>query len=139
MPRVVAALALFPDAADRVFWYFEGIDSERGLEWRCCDSLSLREFLRLVIARGYRITPGLAEPAAVCWKEVHDKVFTWVLARLGEHGRIKGERIGLEASTMEASAALRAIVRRDSGEGYREMLARMAPRDRDRDAYDRRI
>jgi transposase len=58
--------------------------------------------------------------------EVHDKVFTWVLARLGEHGLIKGERIGLDGSTVEASAALRAIVRRDSGEGYRELLARMA-------------
>ena len=58
--------------------------------------------------------------------EVHDQVFTWVLERLAEHGLIKGERIGVDASTMEANAALRTIVRRDSGEGYREMLTRMA-------------
>jgi hypothetical protein len=58
--------------------------------------------------------------------ELHDQVFTWVLQRLAEHGLIKGERIGVDASTMEANAALRAIVRRDSGEGYREMLTRMA-------------
>jgi transposase len=58
--------------------------------------------------------------------EVHDQVFTWVLQRLAEHGLIKGERIGVDASTMEANAALRTIVRRDSGEGYREMLTRMA-------------
>jgi hypothetical protein len=53
-------------------------------------------------------------------------VFTWVLTRLAEHGLIKGDRIGVDASTMEANAALRAIVRRDSGEGYREMLKRLA-------------
>ena len=58
--------------------------------------------------------------------EVHDQVFTWVLQRLAEHGLIKGERIGGDASTMEANAALRAIVRRDTGEGYREMLRRLA-------------
>ena len=70
--------------------YFEGIDSERGLEWRCSDSLSLRAFL------------------------------------IAEAGLIKGERIGVDASTMEANAALRNIVRRDNGEGYREMLERLA-------------
>jgi hypothetical protein len=57
---------------------------------------------------------------------VHDQVFTWVLRRLAERGLVKGERIGVDASTMEANAALRAIVRRDTGEGYREMLTRMA-------------
>jgi hypothetical protein len=58
--------------------------------------------------------------------ELHDQVFTWVLRRLAKHGLIRGERIGVDASTTEANAALRAIVRRDSGEGYREMLTRMA-------------
>src|SRR4051794_16459874 len=106
--------------------YFEGIDSERGLEWRCADSLSLREFLR----------PGTTEPVPDhSWLsktrsrlplEVHEAVFAWVLERLAEHGLIKGGRIGVNASTMEADAALRAIVRRDTGEGYREMLERLA-------------
>jgi transposase len=57
---------------------------------------------------------------------VHEAVFTWVLERLAEHGLIKGERIGVDASTMAANAALRAIVRRETGEGYREMLERLA-------------
>src|ERR1700729_1542526 len=57
---------------------------------------------------------------------VHDKVFTWVLKLLNERGLIKGERVGVDASTIEANAALRTIVRRDTGEGYREMLTRMA-------------
>src|SRR3954469_16511601 len=58
--------------------------------------------------------------------EVHEAIFSWVLQRLAEHGLIQGERIGIDASTMEANAALRPIVRRDSGEGYREMLQRLA-------------
>jgi transposase len=58
--------------------------------------------------------------------EVHEALFAWVLERLAEHGLVKGERIGVDASTMEADAALRAIVRRDTGETYREMLERLA-------------
>jgi hypothetical protein len=57
-------------------------------------------------------------------REVHDPAFTWALERLAAHGLIKGERIGVGASSMEASAALRTLVRRDSGKGYREMLSR---------------
>ena len=106
--------------------YFEGIDSERGLEWRCADSLSLREFLRLGERERVPDHSWLSRTRSRLPLEVHDQVFTWVLARLAEHGLIKGERIGVDASTMEASAALRTIVRRDSGEGYREMLTRMA-------------
>jgi len=58
--------------------------------------------------------------------EVHEAVFAWVLRRLAEHGLVKGDRIGVDASTTEANAALRAIVRRADGEGYREMLERLA-------------
>ena len=57
---------------------------------------------------------------------MHEAVFAWVLQRLAEHGLVKGDRIGVDASTMEANAALRAIVRRDTGEGYREMLERLS-------------
>jgi transposase len=106
--------------------YFEGIDSERGLEWRCADSLSLREFLRLGQHERVPDHSWLSRTRSRLPLEDHDQVFTWVLARLAEHGLIKGERIGVDASTMEANAALRTIVRRDSGEGYREMLTRMA-------------
>lgn len=106
--------------------YFEGIDSERGLEWRCADSLSLREFLRLGERERVPDHSWLSRTRSRLPLEVHDQVFTWVLERLAEHDLIKGERIGVDASTMEANAALRTIVRRDSGEGYREMLARMA-------------
>ncbi len=106
--------------------YFEGIDSERGLEWRCADSLSLREFLRLGEREPVPDHSWLSRTRGRLPLELHDQVFTWVLQRLGEHGLIKGERIGLDASTMEANAALRTIVRRDSGENYCTMLTRMA-------------
>src|SRR4051794_10352775 len=106
--------------------YFEGIDSERGLEWRCADSLSLREFLRLGEREAVPDHSWLSRTRARLPLELHDAVFTWVLQRLAERGLVTGERIGVDASTVEANAALRAIVRRDSGEGYREMLVRMA-------------
>jgi transposase len=106
--------------------YFEGIDSERGLAWRCADSLSLREFLRLGTTEPVPDHSWLSKTRSRLPLEVHEAVFAWVLQRLAEHGLIKGERIGVDASTMEANAALRAIVRRDTGEGYREMLGRLA-------------
>src|SRR4051812_42550529 len=106
--------------------YFEGIDSERGLEWRCADSLSLREFLRLGTTEPVPDHSWLSKTRSRLPLEVHEAVFTWVLQRLAEHGLIKGDRIGVDASTMEANAALRTIVRRDTGENYRTMLERLA-------------
>ena len=106
--------------------YFEGIDSERGLEWRCADSLSLRAFLRLATTERVPDHSWLSKTRSRLPLEVHEAVFTWVLRRLAEHGLLQGDRIGVDASTMEANAALRSIVRRDSGEGYREMLKRLA-------------
>jgi transposase len=106
--------------------YFEGIDSERGLEWRCSDSLSLREFLRLGTTEPVPDHSWLSKTRSRLPLEVHEAVFARVLRRLAEHGLIRGDRIGVDASTMEANAALRAIVRRADGEGYRAMLERLA-------------
>ena len=87
---------------------------------------SLREFLRLGPRERVPDHSWLSRTRARLPVEVHGAVFDWVLARLAEHGLIHGERIGVDASTMEANAALRTIVRRDSGETYRRMLHRMA-------------
>ena len=106
--------------------YFEGIDSERGLEWRCSDSLSLRAFLRLGSRDRVPDHSWLSRSRTRLPHEVHAAVFDWVLVLIAEAGLIKGERIGVDASTMEANAALRNIVRRDNGEGHREMLERLA-------------
>jgi transposase len=106
--------------------YFEGIDSERGLEWRCADSLSLRQFLRLGLREPVPDHSWLSKTRSRLPLEVHTGIFAWVLQRLAEHGLVRGDRIGVDASTMEANAALRSIVRRETGEGYREMLKRLA-------------
>ena len=106
--------------------YFEGIDSERGIEWRCSDSLSLREFLRLETTDRVPDHSWMSKTRGRLPHELHERVFAWVLALIAEHGLVRGARIGVDASTLEANAALRQIVRRDTGEGYREMLERMA-------------
>ena len=106
--------------------YFEGIDSERGLEWRCADSLSLRDFLGLGLRDRVPDHSWLSRSRARLPLEVHEQVFAWVLARLALGGLVKGQRIGVDASTMEANAAMRAIRRRDTSETYRAMLTRMA-------------
>src|SRR5512147_325425 len=105
---------------------FEGLDSERGIEWRCAGSLSLRDFLRLETTDRVPDHSGLSKTRRRLPHEVHEEVFGWVLSLSAAHGLVKGEQIGVDASTMEANAALRTIVRRETGETYREMLKRMA-------------
>ena len=106
--------------------YFEGIDSERGLAWRCADLFSLRDFLRLSNREKVPDHSWLSRTRSRLPHEAHETVFGWVLKLVAERGLVKGERIGVDGSTMEANAALRTIVRRDSGESYRAMLTRMA-------------
>jgi transposase len=106
--------------------YFEGIDSERGIAWRCADSFSLRDFLRLSNRDKVPDHSWLSRTRSRLPHEAHEKVFGFVLKLVAEHGLVKGERIGVDGSTMEANAALRTIVRRDNGESYRAMLTRMA-------------
>ena len=106
--------------------YFEGLDSERGIAWRCADSYSLRDFLRLSNVEKVPDHSWLSRTRSRLPHEAHERVFGWVLKLVAKRGLVKGERIGVDGSTMEANAALRTIVRRDNGEGYREMLTRMA-------------
>jgi transposase len=106
--------------------YFEGLASERGIAWRCSDSLSLRDFLRLENREKVPDHSWLSKTRGRLPHEVHETVFGWVLELVAEKGLIRGKRIGVDASTMEANAALRTIVRRDDGRTYREMLTQMA-------------
>ena len=106
--------------------YFEGIDSERGIEWRCADSLSLREFLLLDTGQTVPDHSSLSRIRSRLSLELHQEVFAWVLGVITEAGLVQGDRIGVDASTMEANAAMRSIVRKDTGEGYRQMLRGMA-------------
>ena len=106
--------------------YFEGLDSERGIVWRCSDSRSLGDFPRLGKCDKVPDHSWLSKTRGRLPHEVHEKAFAFVLKLVAERGLVKGERIGVDVSTMEANAALRTIVRRDNGESYREMLTRMA-------------
>jgi len=106
--------------------YFEGIASERGIAWRCADSNSLRDFLRLESREEVPDHSWLSKTRRRLPHEVHESVFGWVLKLVAEQGLVKGKRIGVDASTMEANAALRTIVRREDGRTYREMLTQMA-------------
>ena len=106
--------------------YFEGIDSERGIAWRCANSFSLRDFLRLSDREKIPDHSWLSRTRSRLPHEAHETMFGWVLRLVAERGLVKGERIGVDGSTMEANAALRTIVRRDSSESYRAMLTRMA-------------
>ena len=91
--------------------YFEGIDSERGIVWRCSGSSSLRDFLRLANREKVPDHSWLSKTRSRLPHEAHERAFGWVLALVAERGLVKGERIGVDGSTMEANAALGTIVR----------------------------
>jgi len=106
--------------------YFEGIDSERGIAWRLADSWSLRMFC------GYAPTDATPDHSTISRNrrlidlETHEEVFTWVLKVLAKADLLKGRTLGIDATTLEANAALRSIVRRDTGESYEAFLTRLA-------------
>ena len=106
--------------------YFERIDSERGICWRCADSLSLRRFLGLGLAGSTPEHSSLSRIRKRLPLEVHDAVFGWVLGVVATHGLIDGKTLGVDATTLEANAALRSIVRRDTGESYEGYLKGLA-------------
>ena len=106
--------------------YFEGLDSERAIAWRAADSLSLREFLDVALDENPPDHSTVSRTRRRIDLETHQAVFTWVLQRLTDAGLVKGKTIGIDAKTLEANAALRSIVRRDSGEGYETFLRRLA-------------
>jgi transposase len=106
--------------------YFEGIDSERGIAWRAADSLALRDFLGVGLEDAPPDHSTISRTRRLIALETHRAVFTWVLQCLSTAGLVKGKTIGIDATTLEANAALRSIVRRDTGESYEEFLTRLA-------------
>ncbi len=106
--------------------YFEGIDSERGIAWRTADSLALRGFLGLTLDEAPPEHSTISRTRRLIDLETHRAVFTWILQVLATADLVKGKTIGIDATTLEANAALRSIIRRDSGETYQEFLTRLA-------------
>lgn len=106
--------------------YFEGIDSERGIAWRVADSLALREFLGYELSQATPDHSTISRTRRLIAQETHEEVFTWVARVLAKHGLLRGETLAIDATTLEANAALRSIVRRDTGESYSQFLERLA-------------
>ena len=106
--------------------YFEGLGSERGIAWRVADSLTLRRFL------GYELTDRTPDHSSLSRirgrlpVEVHQDVFNWVGRVIAKEGLLKGKTVAVDSTTLEANAALRSLVRRDTGEGYQEYLEGLA-------------
>jgi len=106
--------------------YFEGIDSERGIAWRAADSLGLRSFLGVGLNEMPPDHSTISRTRRLVDVETHRAVFGWVLELLAEKDLLKGKTIGIDGTTLEANAAMRSIVRRETGEGYQEFLRRLA-------------
>ena len=106
--------------------YLEGIGSERGIAWRCADSISLREFLGYGLAKNPPEHSSLSKTRKRLSVEAHAAVFSRVLELLGASGLLSGKTLGVDATTLEANAAMRSIVRRDDGRGYEEWLEQVA-------------
>lgn len=105
--------------------YFEGINSQRGIAWRCSDSLSLREFLGVPLGEDSPDHSSLSYIRQRLPLEVHEAMFVWVLALLHQKKLLKGKTVGVDSTTLEADAAMKSIVRRDTGEDWKEYLARL--------------
>jgi transposase len=106
--------------------YFEGIDSERGIAWRASDSLAIRSFLRLPVDEDPPDHSTISRTRRLIDLDTHREVFTWVQQRLVETGLLKGKTVAIDATTLEANAAMRSIVRRDTGESYEAFLTGLA-------------
>ena len=130
--RFYAAKMGRPSVAPGVYFrcllvgYFEGLDSERGIAWRVADSLSLRRFLGLALDTPPPDHSTLSRTRRLLDLETHGQVFTWVLGVLATAGLVKGQTVGVDATTLEANAALRSIVRRADGQSYEAFLTTLA-------------
>src|SRR5882724_10041646 len=106
--------------------FFEGLDSERGIAWRLADSLTLRQFLCIGLDENTPDHVTISRTRRLIEGETHQRIFTWVLERLAQCGLIKGKTIGVDSTTLEANAAMKSMVRRDTGESYKGYLKRLA-------------
>jgi transposase len=106
--------------------YFEGLDSERGIAWRAADSLAVRQFLGLGLDEAAPDHSTISRTRRLIDVEAHQAVFTWVQERLVAAHLLRGKTLAVDATTLEANAAMRSIVRRDTGESYQKFLTRLA-------------
>jgi transposase len=125
--------------------YFEGIDSQRGIAWRCADSFSLRAFLAVPFNEASPDHSSLTKIRQRLPEVVHERVFARVLKLAHEKNVLRGKTVGVDSTTLEANAAMRTIVRKDTGEDYKAYLKRLAteagienPTDEELRRFDRK-
>lgn len=106
--------------------YFEGIDSERGIAWRLADSLSMRKFIAYALTEETPDHSTLSRTRRLYSVETHKAIFRWVLKILVEEGLVEGKTVSIDATMLEANAALRSLVRRDNGQKYDDYLKDLA-------------
>lgn len=105
--------------------YFEGIDSQRGIDWRCNDSLSLREFLGVALTEQTPDHSTLTRTRKRLPLTIHEQVFEFVLKVASDKKLLSPGTIAVDATTLEANAAMKSIVRKDTGEDWREYVIRL--------------
>ena len=109
--------------------YFEGIDSQRGIAWRCADSLSLRAFLGIPLDESTPDHSTLTNTRNRLPQEVFDEVFQFVLSIAVDKKLLSGKTVGVDSTTLEANAAMKSIVRRDTGEDWKQYVTRLMRED----------
>jgi len=102
--------------------YFEGIGSQRGIAWRCSDSLSLRKFLGIAMTADAPEHSSLSVIRERLPQEIHEAVFVWVLKLAREKGLLDGKTVAVDSTTLEANAAMKSIVRRDNGDDWKDYV-----------------
>src|SRR3954463_4738112 len=105
--------------------YFEGIDSQRGIAWRCADSLGLRRFLGLSLDDSSPDHSTLTNTRKRLPAGVFEEVFRFVLSIAALKGLLAGKAVGVDSTTLEADAAMKSIVRKDTGEDWRAYVVRL--------------
>jgi transposase len=125
--------------------YFEGIDSQRGIAWRCEDSLSLREFLSIPLTQPTPDHSTLTGTRRRLPPEIYEQVFRFVLELAAKKKLLSRKAVAVDSTTLEANAAMKSIVRKDTGEAYKQYLTKLAheagiddPSDEDLRRFDRR-
>jgi transposase len=106
--------------------YFEGLDSQRGIAWRCADSLALRSFLGIALTEATPVHASMTVIRQRLPELVYDKVFVFVLGLLEQQGLLRGKAVAVDATTLEANAAMKSIVRKDTGEDWKAYLQGLA-------------
>jgi transposase len=119
--------------------YFEGLSSQRGIAWRCADSLSLRSFLGVALTDKTPEHSSMTRIRKRLPEEVFEQVFNFVLKVAVDYGLLKGKTIAIDSTTLEANAAMKSLVRRETGEDWKTYVRGLAAAEGIEDPTDEEL